>query len=325
MDQTRQHETEVELEMEELKKLYLLCHPIYHLDRPESSRKHYVEDEAVLFEKWKELIIREGQDKGSGMCLLLDCSGPKTEELKDLALECFGARCVMPDSSLCSHPDIKILLAEDLQKTLESRGSYTQWTPYEMWSSVNARTWSEDFVRRLRNQGYHFDPGTVAFESCGASWGGCVTKYSVFMGRYLGLSNPMKQNVELSLIPLKKGYPPRGARFIERLAMGHHVWLFLFEGKAGEPVAQFLDGLRGIWESPHSVTIPIDPRKVDVEASSPNANMELRGEPRANDDGVVADVGDGCQPSITTLIGKDIGLEEFRKALVEAEISDRNE
>jgi hypothetical protein len=310
--------------MKELKKIYLVCHPIYHLDRPESSPKHYVEDEAVLFEKWKELIIEEGQDKEKGICLLLDCSGPKTEELKNLALEYFEARCVMPDSNLCSEPDIKILLAEDLQETLKRRGSYRQWIPYEMWSSVNARIWSEDFRRKLRNQGYHFDPETVEFESCGASWGGCVTKYSVFMGRYLELSNPIKPNAELSLIPLRKGYPPRKSKFIERIAMEHHVWLFLFEGEAGGPVAQFLDGLRGIWEFPHVVTVSIDPQKVDVEASSPNANIELEGEIEILEDEVIVDVGDGCHPSVTTLIGKDISFGEFKETLVKAKISDRN-
>ena len=87
-------------------------------------------------------------------------------------------------------------------------------------------------------------------------------------------------------------------------------------------MAQFFDGLRGIWEFPHIATCKINPQKVEIYTFSPNSSVKVNGASKILKDGFIADVGDGCHPAFTTIVGKEIDFDSFRSALVKAEISD---
>ena len=102
------------------------------------------------------------------------------------------------------------------------------------------------------------------------------------------------------------------AKFAERIPMDHDVSLYLFEGENGCPIAHYLDGIRGVWEPSHIVSIDIDIGKIDMK-SFPI---------RVVDNKVTAYVGYGCGKDFTPLLGKDIVFEEFRAVLVNASISD---
>lgn len=113
----------------------------------------------------------------------------------------------------------------------------------------------------------------------------------------------------------------RGARFVERVAMARYVSLFLFETDDGRPVGQFLDGLRAVWEPPHMAEVKIRPAAVDLRCDAPNSGQEARPSAGAgiNPDGFIADVGDGCQPRLTTALGKRGTMRKFRAALAAAQ------
>ncbi len=306
--------------MKELKKIFLFVHlPVS--SNPVSGVLHPAKYLSSLYEKWRQLIVEEGRDEEKGICILIsDKDDPKEKEFGDFALKHFGARGVVVDPDY-KDPEVMVLLAQDLEQTFRNRGAYEQWIPYELWSSMNARFWAEGFKKRLAIQGYSFDPTTVEFESCGEAWDGCLAKYTSFMGRYLGLSKPIERIVELC--PLTNFL--REANFVECVAIDHHVRLFLFGGKYGRPVAQFFDGMRGVWEKPHIVTVAIDPKKVSIITTSPNLYVKVRSATKILENKVIVDVGDGCHPAITTLIGKNTSFDEFKAALTTGKVTDKEE
>ena len=157
--------------------------------------------------------------------------------------------------------------------------------------------------------------------TCGQQWGGCLTKYSMFMSRYLGLSKAPDKRADLSP---DAGFPVQ-AVFRERVAMADHVYLFLFERNDGNPMGQFMDGMRAVWEHPHIATVKIDPKSIELLTTSPNGYIKTDEAARVLPEGIVADVGDGCQPAISTITGLRMDYGEFRDALASATISPRRD
>jgi hypothetical protein len=187
-----------------------------------------------------------------------------------------------------------------------------------MWTSTNARKWSEGLKAQFRSRGLAYDPQQLRIVACGQQWGGCLTKYSIFMARYLGVAKPAEIRPDLSPYA---GYPLK-ATFRECIAMDRHVQLFLFETDDGRPMAQFLDGLRGVGEPPHIATIPLDASQVDLVAVPPSENQHVQqvANPTATGS-LMVDVGDGCRPVIATVLGKKMSFEDFRAALAKATIA----
>jgi hypothetical protein len=240
-------------------------------------------------------------------------------DLRRLAEEGFGDRCFAdPDDH---GPGTKILLAEDLERTLAGRGSKREWAPYEIWTSNNAWRWTEGLKKALEERGFRYQAEELELVTWGQEWGGCLAKYSAFMARYLDLNRPADVRADLSP---DAGFPIQ-ATFVERVSMDRHVYLFLFRLPDGRPMGQFLDGLRAVWEPPHVARVRIDPARVEAVTTSPNGALKVEESRLTMPDGVVADVGDGCHPAMTSLIGNGIPFGAFRAALARARVESRSE
>lgn len=267
---------------------------------------------------WIELLERAGPDPSNAICLLSNAP-PEMEQLRAAACEHFGDRCVIDPND--DSPETRLLMYDDLQRTLQHRGTYTEWIPYEIWTANNARRWAEGLRRELAARGYALHGPELTIESCGQQWGGCLTKYSAFIGKYLGLDHPVDVNAALSP---NAGFPIK-AQFVERVPMGGHVWLFLFETADGLPMAQYVDGLRAVWEPPHCVRVPCEPRRLNVITTTPNGFIKVDERAQVLNDAVIADVGDGCHPAFTTLIATDMTFEAFHAAVASGEVFARDD
>ena len=294
--------------MRQLSTLYLFIHAMPY--RAHTRREYMV--------KWEKLMGSEGPNEEHVVCILSDGT-ERFKPLEDLARAYFGERCIMDPSD--EGPETKVLLAEDLERTFAGRGAYSEWVPYEIWTSSNARKWTEGLKKELNRLGYTYDPESLHVVTCGQQWGGCLTKYSAFMGKYLGLTKPADLRADLSP---DAGFPVKAA-FVERIPMDRHVYLFLFEMVDGRPMAQFMDGLRGVWEPPHVATVPIDPGNVEVVTTSPNTYLKVDEATKVMENRVMVDVGDGCHPAFTTLIATKMRFDAFRASLVKATIAPREE
>ena len=290
--------------MSQLNKLYLFVHP--------TPRKPEKLDE--LMPLWDKLLHEEGPKEDVAVCMLSN-SPKEMAILNGWAKEAFGDRAFIDPND--NGDETRLLIAEDLERTLQHRGNFTEWIPYEIWTSNNARRWAEGRKRDLATRGLTYDPDGLEVEAFGQQWGGCLTKYATFIPKYMGLSKTT--NVNAALCP-DAGFPI-AARFVERIAMPDHVWLFLFETADGSPMGQFMDGLRGVWEPPHLVTVKLDPSKVEVVSSSPNGYVKADETAKVAGDTVVMDVGDGCRPCYTTVIAPRMTLDGLKTALAAGAVS----
>lgn len=297
--------------MKDIERLYLFIHPPAH-----HSYRELMKPDMLVEEKWKNFVVEKSQDEKTLICIIDESLRDK--ELVSLSQQCFGERCIV--NPYDDSPDTILLISQDLERTFNVRGNHEEWLPYEMWSSNNARKWAEGLKKEMKERRCSFNPEQVEVESFG-NWTGCYHKYSNFMGKYLGLSNPIKKHPEPEFSSLLH-FPMEVQQFVEHIPLDHYVQLFLFKRKDGCPMAQFFDGLRGVWELPHIATVEINPQKIEMFTFPPNSFIKVNGASRILEDGFIADVGDGCHPAFTTIIGKEIDFDKFRSALAKAKISD---
>ena len=85
-----------------------------------------------------------------------------------------------------------------------------------------------------------------------------------------------------------------------------------------------MDGLRAVWEPTHLATIKLDPSKVEVFSTSPNEALRVNTAAATTDNTVSADVGDGCHPAFTTILGPKTEGGDFRESLIKAKITERD-
>ena len=294
--------------MKMLKRLWLFVHAV---PRTPEQVTHY-------FKLWEELMAAEGDDETTALCLLSNAP-PEMEQLRQMGKKHFGDRCFIDPSD--SSDATKILIADDLDRLMQQRGSYTEWIPYEIGTSSGSRRWAEGLKKEIAAAGYGYEPEKLTVRACGQQWIGCLSKYSLFMTKYLGSLKPVEFIAELSP---NAGFP-MAASPVEAHLMGHGVWLHLFVTADGYPMAQLMDGLRGVWEPLHAATVPIDPARAELICTSPNAYIPEQGVACKGEDHVVMDVGDGCHPSYSTLVAPHMEYDEFREALLGAEINDRDD
>lgn len=302
--------TAAAVEAKPITTLYLFVHCTGSWDKDEVRREYGA--------KWKALLAEAGPREENAVCFL--SSGPDSLALAEFAKQYFGERCIVDpyDDGLA----VKALIADDVSAACSQRGNTCEWTPYEMWTSTNARKWTAGLQAEFAQRGLTYDPQQLRLVSCGQQWGGCLTKYSAFMGKYLGLTKPAEILPELSPYA---GYPLQ-AKYRETIVLDRHVQLFLFETADGRPMAQFMDGLRGVFEPPHLALVEIDPATVDVVAIPPTENMQAQPvENPAATGSLLVDVGDGCRPVIASIVvrkqaGATPNFAEFRAAMAGAKI-----
>jgi len=196
--------------------------------------------------------------------------------------------------------ETRVLLSQDLDRTLSGRGSHGEWNIYEIWSSNNARRWAEGIRKALDANGHTIDGASLTVETFG-SWSGCHHKYSNFLPVYLGGATPADIHAEIRYCTFK-GMPMEVAECVETVQLERGVQLFVFLRKGGRPMAQFWDGLRPVWDPPHVAEVSIDPSSVDLINLTPNSFCPVTGKAGKGSDSIIAVVGDGCHPAYTTVV-----------------------
>lgn len=288
--------------------LYLFVHPTGTWDST-AVRAEYMA-------KWKALISAEAPNEESAIWLITCGCGGDSAALNQFAQEAFGERAFI--DPIDESPATKVLIADDLERTLSKRGSVDGWVPYEMQANVTSRKWTEGLKKMMQSRGVSYDPKTLRIVACGQQWIGCLTKYAVFMSAQLGVSKPPEIQPELSHYA---GFPLR-VKYRECVQLDRHVQLYLFETVDQRPVAQFVDGLRAVWEPPHVAIVPADAAKFEIICSQPNSYQPAVGYPTSsvNQDGMVVDVADGSRPIIATIVARNMAYDQFREVMTKATI-----
>lgn len=271
-----------------------------------------------IAKRWHAILAEKAADESTAVCIVQSSKGDKP--LVDVAKKHFGDRCFVDPSDKSART--MVLVAGDMNRAFGKRGNHGEWNVYELWSSNNARYWVEGLKQQFSKRGFAYDPATLTMETFG-SWSGCHHKYSNFMAAYLGMTRPAVLHGEPELCTLKD-FPMDASEFVESVVLDRHVLMTLFRRSDGLPMAQFWDGLRPVYEPPHTATIDIPPGDVELFLFSPNSLIPAVGDSWKLTHGVVADVGDGCRPAFTTIVGRHQGDEKFqafRHAMLHATIA----
>ena len=279
-------DTDSHVSLKNLRKIYLVIHPLYWVDFPEDDPRHDQEHaqqfpgrwelsrglEFKLQQKYHEVIRQAKQDEGM---FFLPTREKSCGELLELARQHFGPRLAALEDDKgykfdrdMSH--IRKLIGTDLAQTLEEsfnkdRQSATEnrgegWEQGLEWMCWEwSKTWTVFLRKKLEDQGYTFDPATVEFEAMGENWSGCCATYPINMGRAWGLAQPISRRFDLinpdgTPILLK-------AELVEQnLPMPGNIRLFIFKTADEAPtwgsyVAQFYEGIHGVMDRPRMVEV----------------------------------------------------------------------
>jgi len=290
-----------------IEKLYLLVHP---LDLPPEVYDHYMT-------AWEVLMDREGPDPRNAIFIMTN-GDPDDHLLMEHAQATFGDRHL--GDQLDQSGEAKIQLLDDMDRAFSARGFRNEIGSYELCVSNHARRYARGIEAACKQRGLAFDPD-MRLIACGRQWNGCVNRYPMFIGPYLGLSR--RPELRTDLIP-ELGFPYE-PEYRECFELGEGVNLYLFVTSAGVPMAQFVELKRAVWEPLHVAVVPIDPKHI-TQGLTPS------GEPRSTtlvfcikEDGVEVDTFYGCRHANPTVFGRDITYEAFRDCLRKSQVRAKKE
>jgi hypothetical protein len=189
---------------------------------------------------------------------------------------------------------------------------------FDAW--VRAKSWATDLARKLKANGYTFDPATVEFICWGSDFRGCAATYPIMIGRALNLSHPIERRWDL--IVHDEGTMVAGSQLIiQNVNLPSGVRLYVAKNKQGRYYADFWEGIHG----------PMD-RARQIELTFPTDSVRLvnwHGE--VLNDGATygtVTVGIGCgghTPHREQIIEatEKLSLDEFYSAMVAGRIVEK--
>jgi hypothetical protein len=190
--------------MKRLEKLYFLIHGFCYAgmtcDRAPSQvddrLQRYLARERMCAERW---YARLGELSAAQALVVIPwgSGSPAADDFYASARAALGDRLFMLDcpdilapefwsSSAGDHGRARRLLAE-----IGTAFDHQQlaWNKEELYTTFHSYACSWQFQAMLAQRGFSFDPASVSAEAWGASFDGCVTKYTLNLRRILGLSN----------------------------------------------------------------------------------------------------------------------------------------
>ncbi len=192
---------------------------------------------------------------------------------------------------------------------------------------MSAKAWARDLCEQFEVNGLAFDPATVKAEAFGGDWSYCAGSYPVQIGRALGLASPIERRFDL-INPSEGPLLMRSTLVDQNLPMPANIRLFIWDyadSEGSRYVAQFWEGLRGIMDPPHQVSV-----EIPCGAAS-EVNLWGMGLGRAvgldelRRDRLTLSVGSGGHTPIKAslvMTRDDMPLDDFRAALLAGEVSE---
>jgi hypothetical protein len=129
------------------------------------------------------------------------------------------------------------------------------WNKEELDTALHARAAIDMLAGMMRDRGASIDPEAVEAEAWGASFEGCVTKYSCHFRRLLGLSHPIEIVFDKTV---PDSYFLLEATQWERVLLRDDLCLFLFNIE-GRTVALFVTTSQSLASPATWVGVPVAP------------------------------------------------------------------
>jgi hypothetical protein len=219
--------------------------------------------EFKLQRKYQRLIRDAKEDEGI-FCLSNGMKG--NTELIEFARKHFGLRCVVCGLEYDRDHNRQVLgvnfakgLEDDRRQAIKNRGPSLAEDELAAWE--HSKAWAIDLNQRLAAQGYTYDPTTVGFLAFGEDWSACAATYPIHMGRAFGLTRPIERRFDL-INPDCSPVLLRATAIEQNLAMPENICLFIFKSVEGRLLAQYWEGMHGIFDKPHVIKVNFPPASV---------------------------------------------------------------
>ena len=301
-----------------VERIIVMVHPaIYSASKwkPGFAAKHldYIEYEEEVEGRWLEAMERTTDRE-----VLVACS-PATEELGDSIRSTMGHRGIVVQDNIINRRNLwKSLLGDEARLGLGRdlmamfwRNGYS-WDSGPMVQPVIARGWAERIRVELNERNLAFDPGSVRAEGWGESFEGCVANYTRYLGRYLGLANPIEVEFEMTVPDARFLLD---AKFLERIQLPDDLRLYLWRLADGRLAGWYHRAFASIGDGSLYSIFEVGDMRVEVRGKRelywPSRESRVtREEGRLR----VPVEGDHY------IIGGDVGADRFRDLLAGAEI-----
>ena len=184
------------------------------------------------------------------------------------AVSALGDRCFLLDCPDClepqfwagGSPDYYLGLANEIGSAFVQQ--HMEWNKEELHTALHCRACCRQFDAMLAQRGYAFDPATVSAEAWGASFDGCVTKYTLNLRCMLGLSNVIGINFGLTV--------PDASFLLDTLRcdcvlLDHGLRLFLF-ADGSQIFGLYTFTAHSLADQPAYVSLAVAPETVTVRS-----------------------------------------------------------
>ena len=298
----------------------------------------------LVLRRKKQRLIREIAGNDDEAFLILPTGLRGNRELIEFARAHLGPRCLvcrlggdLAENRRALGAEFSRGLEADRAAAAAAHGAPV--SAYELAAWERSKAWAADLDRQLAAAGYRYDPESVEFVTFGANWVGCGATYPIQMARVFGLARAMQRRFELSnpdWSPLLLAAEP----VQQNLALADRVLLYIFRNGhlgpmaatpspdvRGRYLAQYWEGIRGIMDPAHLVTVDFPAgsvREVDLFGVEVARARGLWAEP--NRGPVTMSVGSGVfTPYHSTLVMAEehLSLEQFRDTLLAGTVAER--
>ena len=339
-----------------INKMFFMFHPVcwsQGIDANGQPPETAANKEAYMrcYEWEKKVLLKEKElfksMKPDEMLFLFPVgSSPAMKDLEDAALAALGDRCIIPtptpieaDRNLTIDqfldepdlpgrenafrevpPDIRAEIVAEMRAAREKIGN--KWNMGVIKVIVYNRLCAAEALEVMKQRGLTFDPETVECEAFGEGFEQCAMTWKSMMVPYMGIRHPAPNIFDLSVT---------GAQFLvnaelkERISLDNEVFLYLWEAEDGRFVAFFTRAWCRLADPQYYARINVK----DMDFTTQGLGDKLTPSPdsalRMEGDTLVMPVYNAIRRDSTDMIvyllASGISYEEFRKRMVEAEVS----
>ena len=225
------------------------------------ARRPYLERENRCAARWRAALRDLGVDEGLAIIPWPGQSAGPSREFNALAVSVLGDRCFIldagadPASALRAAEDARFepALLDEFRRALDRRPAVLN--QEELDTAFHSLAVCSELQRQMAERGYECDAGAVSAEAWGASFDGCVLKYSLNLRRMLGLAR---------VIGIPYGMTVPDAAFllsaseIECILLADGLRLFIFQGGDGL-MALYTATAYSFADGAVRVRVPLDP------------------------------------------------------------------
>lgn len=261
-------------DLKKIDKLNFLIHALCYADMAYNKNandlamkfKRFLEYEKIRAEKWRSKLHNLADNE---ILIIIPWPGNKNgpaSQYNSLATSILGDRCFILDCPDSFDPAFWSDNSEDFQRViiqeLKSAMVYQKdkWNDEELHTALHSLACCRQLNSMLLQRGYCFDKTQVLADSWGASFDGCVTKYTLNIRRMLKLSHAIEINFDLTV-------PDAAflleASFSESVLLPNGLRLFLFR-RGNQAIGLYTMTSHALKDKAIFVQIDVNQRKVTI-------------------------------------------------------------